>query len=63
MRNSLRPKPILVTGRAAAGMAAIAGVRLLGAAQASAQDKEGWPQRLTLATGPTGGFAVRRRTG
>lgn len=34
--------------------AAIAGFALT---PASAQDKAGWPQRLTLVTGPTGGFA------
>lgn len=33
------------------------GVAALSAASSQAQDKTDWPQRLTFATGPTGGFA------
>jgi len=57
MHKTLRHKTFLVTVQAAVKLAAIAGVLILGAAQASAQDKSGWPKRLTLGTGPTGGFA------
>jgi TRAP transporter TAXI family solute receptor len=38
-------------------MVSLALVAGLAALPASAQDKAGWPQRLTLVTGPTGGFA------
>lgn len=38
------------------------GILLAATAGASAQDKTGWPDRITLATGPTGGFAYTMAT-
>ncbi len=42
---------------AALSVAALVAVGLVALTTAQAQDKKGWPERLTFATGPTGGFA------